>query len=205
MNMRTCAEKVAVLLGARRRIARIKRVIRTILIATPLVFGMPLAAFSEDALIGPMSVVISTEFASLTAAEWVQFDTAVTNSGTTVTPPLAAHLSIAGLEQGQHVDPEDWSPERTQFLPALAAGETVHLTWWVHALFDGDFAAYVTVVPTQGSFPAASSKPLRLQVEPDDILPLEKVIPVVAAVPFVPLVLLIYVLLRSHRSSRRNA
>ena len=37
---------------------------------------------------------------------------------------LVAHLNIVGLSSGIYVDPEDWSEERTKFVPPLAPGES---------------------------------------------------------------------------------
>lgn len=139
-----------------------------------------------------ITMQISQESASLTAGEWVEFSTGLRNDGATATPPLAAHLSIAAVDEGRHVDPEDWSPQRTQYLPPLQPGESVQLTWKLHALFEGVFVSFVTVASTEESFPPAMSPFLRLQVAPDQILPLKDVIPVVAMVPLFPLALLVF-------------
>ena len=124
------------------------------------------------------------------AGDWFDFSTTLHNDGQESTPPLAVHLSIAAIEKGHHVDPEDWSPRRTQYLPALGPGESAQLDWQIHALFAGEFASFITVVSSAGDFAPAMSAPLQLHVMPDDILPLNRVIPIVSIVPLIPLAFL---------------
>lgn len=138
-----------------------------------------------------VTVEISRESAALTAGEWVEFETVLRNRGVTATPPLAAHLSVAALVAGKHVDPEDWSPQRTQYLPPLQPDESVRLPWRLHVLFEGSFASFVTVVSEDESFPTVVSPSLRVHVGQDNILPWKDVIPVVAVVPIFPLALLV--------------
>lgn len=138
----------------------------------------------------------------VTAGDWLEFDAVLRNEGATVTPPLAAHLSIAALTQGKHVDPEDWSPQRTQYLSPLQPGESVQLPWRLHALLEGTFASFVTVVSEEGSFRPVVSESLRLRVAPDKILPWKDVIPVVALVPVFPLALLVFGVASARRQRR---
>lgn len=137
-------------------------------------------------------IQISQKSATIMAGDWVNFDTVLQNNGATATLPLTIHLSIAAVEDGHHVDPEDWSPQRTRFLPPLQPGERVHLSWQLHALFQGEFAAFLTVVSAVDGFVPTMSAPLHLHVTPDNILPMKKVVPVVTAVPFLPLGLLVF-------------
>jgi hypothetical protein len=166
-----------------------------------LLVSAPIAAVRSptDATV---SVQISRESAALTAADWVEFDTVLRNHGATATSPLVAHLSIAALDKGRYVDPEDWAPQRTQHLPPLLPGESVRLGWKVRALFEGAFVTFVTVVSSEESFRPAVSAQLSLQVAPDDILPLKEVIPVAAVVPLFPLALLIFGAARRRQTER---
>lgn len=171
-----------------------------IVLAGSLAFGSaPVARAQGSPPGGTLGVRITRESASLTAGEWLEFRTVLWNAGATTTPPLAAHLSIAALVSGKHVDPEDWSPQRTQYLTPLEPGDSVQLSWSLHALFEGSFASFVTLVSTDESFAAVVSAPLRLQVAPDDILPWRHVIPVVAVVPILPLLLLVLAVAHSRR------
>jgi len=153
----------------------------------------------------PVSVQMSKASAVLTAAEWVEFDTVLRNHGAAATPPLVVHLAIAALDQGRYVDPEDWSPQRTQYLPPLQPGESVRLGWRLRALAEGAFVTFVTVVPAEESFPPAVSASLRLQVTPDNILPLKDVIPVITVVPLFPLALLVFAAAYTRRMERNTA
>ena len=140
----------------------------------------------------PLKVQISQESASLLAGDWVEFNTILRNNSTMATPPLVAHLNIAAVEKGPYVDPEDWSPQRTQYLPPLAPGESVQLDWQVHALVKGEFAFFVTIVSPEKTFSPIVSPSLLAQVAPDNILPLNEVIPVVVIVPLFPLALFLF-------------
>jgi hypothetical protein len=148
---------------------------------------------------GNVSVQISKDSAALVAGDWVEFTTLLRNDGAGATPPLVAHLNIAAVKRGRYVDPEDWSPKRTQYLPPLEPGDSHQLNWRVHALAEGEFASFVTVVSPEESFEPVVGKSLLLHVEPDNILPLSDVIPVVAVVPFFPLALLLWNTVRNRR------
>jgi hypothetical protein len=164
--------------------------VRLVLLVCGLL-GMVSTVQAQSAAGSGVSVQISRESVTMMAGDWANFETVLQNNGTAATPPLAVHLSIAAVETGHHVDPEDWSPARTQFLPSLSPGESLQLNWELHALFEGEFTAFVTVVSADGAFASTMGRPLRMHVTADNILPMSKVIPVVTAVPFLPLGLLL--------------
>jgi hypothetical protein len=139
-----------------------------------------------------LSVQISHTTVSMMAGEWATFNTLLHNDGQSATPPLVAHLNIAAVKQGPYVDPEDWSPRRTQYLPPVQPGEMVEIIWQVHALTEGEFGAFVTIISPQASFEPVVSSTLLLQVAADNILPFNQVIPVVTVVPLFPLGLLLF-------------
>ena len=68
------------------------------------------------------------------------------NTGATPTGEILAHLNVASIEGTVYVDPEDWSPSRSQQL-SLEPGESQKLSWELQAVNAGHFAAYVVVVP----------------------------------------------------------
>jgi len=148
---------------------------------------IPIGASAQEAL----SISIDKSSASLVAGEWLDFQTTVANEGNIASPPLVAHFNVASLKPGKHVDPEDWSPERTQYLDPLQPGESVTLDWRVHTLFEGDFAVFVSLVSEDTAFGTVSSPALQIHAVPDDVLPMKQVIPVVVAVPLFPFGLLI--------------
>jgi len=149
-----------------------------------------------------VTVQIDKQSAVLTAGDWVEFKTVLRNIGATATPALVVHQNIASLIQGRYVDPEDWSIKRTQYITSIQPGKSVQLSWNVHALIEGDFASFVTIVSSEKSFIPVVSMPLLLHVEPDDILPLKTVIPVVAIVPIFPLALLVFTVIYTRRRIR---
>jgi len=113
------------------------------------------------------------------------------NTGTDATPPLVAHLNVASLQSGVYVDPEDWSSARTQYLDPLQPGDSMTMDWKVRALTEGDFAVYITLVTADPTFVPVTGAPLVVHTSPSNILPMRKVLPVVAVVPLVPFALVL--------------
>jgi hypothetical protein len=69
-------------------------------------------------------------------------------------------MNIINLDKhGEVVDPEDWSPQRTQYLEPVAPGQSATLHWRVNAILDGDFMVYIVAIPAPGS-PEATSQPV---------------------------------------------
>jgi hypothetical protein len=137
--------------------------------------------------------------------EYFTFSTNISNNGTETTPSLVAHLNVGSLKKGIYVDPEDWSSERTLFLEPLGPGASVNLTWRVHALFAGDIAVYVVVLPMDAASTPAVSDEVIVHVEKWSVMYLSDVTPVVIAVPVVLGTL--YIGLRGlivHRSRRHR-
>lgn len=124
-----------------------------------------------------------------TAGDWITVETAVTNLGTGRTSDLIAHVLIASANGHVVVDPEDWAPERTIYLPGLGPGETLRHSWRIHVLIEGEFVVSVGYLSTDGQFQSVVTPALVLAIAPDDILPLNRVIPVAALVPLAPLLL----------------
>ena len=162
------------------------------LVGLLIVLLIPFGVSAQGSQPATLSINVDKVSASLVEGEWVNFQTEITNTGETVSPPLVAHLNVASLQPGKHVDPEDWSPERTQYLPPIQPGETVLLDWRVHTLFEGNFAVFVSLVSEDATFTTLSSPALQIRATPDAVLPMKDVIPTVAAVPFFPLGLLVF-------------
>ena len=141
---------------------------------------------------GNVTVTIDKESASIVAGDWVTFHTVISNTGHDATPPLVANFNVASIHPGPHVDPEDWSPRRTQYIDTIQPGGSVDLAWDVHTLFEGEFAIYVTIVSQEKSFTPVGSPTLHIQAGPDNVLPLNEVLPVVAIIPLFPLALLFF-------------
>lgn len=152
-----------------------------------------------------VSVKIDMDSASVVAGDWVEFSTEISNLGQSKTPKLLAHLNIAAVVRGPYVDPEDWSPVRTQYIDPIKPGDSVTRFWEVHTLTDGDFAVFVTVVPSDGSFVPQVSPTLLIRAEPNDFLSLKDVLPVSVVVPLFPLMLLFYSFAKSRREHRKSS
>jgi hypothetical protein len=58
-------------------------------------------------------------------------------------------MNIINLSSsGDVVDPEDWSPERTQYLESIAPGKSISQTWILNTILEGNYMVYVVLVPT---------------------------------------------------------
>ncbi len=92
--------------------------------------------------------------------EPVFFNTVVKNNGTEQSPPLILAMNIINLDKtGDVVDPEDWSPQRTQYVDSLAAGQSTTHSWRVNTILEGDYMVYMVLIPQPGS-PEATSLPV---------------------------------------------
>lgn len=94
-----------------------------------------------------LRITVDLDYKTVNTGEEINFNTVVTNIGVRNSPPLNVAMNIVKTGQGDPVDPEDWSPQRTQGIEMLAPGESVKLTWTVQAILEGDFMVYLTIVP----------------------------------------------------------
>ena len=114
-----------------------------------------LVAAPVSAARSPVEVSLSRTEVSTRIGESFSFDSEIRNTGTEPLAGLVAHLNVAGLDSDIYVDPEDWSEDRTRFLPTLGPGETTSVGWNVKAVTGGRAAIYVVVLPA-GAEPAVS-------------------------------------------------
>jgi len=90
----------------------------------------------------------------------IEYNTVLTNNGSSPTPPLIVAMNIINLNaSGDVVDPEDWSPQRTQYTEPVAPGQSVSLAWRVNAILDGNFMVYTVGIPAPAG-PEATSHPV---------------------------------------------
>lgn len=112
----------------------------------------------------------------------VSFESTVRNTGNVPLDGYVAHLNILSTDPGVYVDPEDWSPERTQYLEQLTAGESTTLTWDVRAVTSGPLLLFVSVTsPVAGT--VTSSAPLNLGVHGQRVVNAGRVLPMVLWMP----------------------
>ncbi len=103
----------------------------------------------------PIAITIDKDFASVKTGDNVKFTTEVAYSGNEESPRMVVAMNIIDIE-GEVVDPEDWSPQRTQVVEPLPAGETATQSWVVNAIQEGDFMVYMVAVPEPDSEEATS-------------------------------------------------
>jgi hypothetical protein len=132
--------------------------------------------------------VVSAQSAIGTAVgRHVDYRIAVVNDGAAPTGQLLAHLNVASVTGSAYVDPEDWSADRSRFLPALAPGATASLSWDVQAVSPGSFDVYVVVLPAGTNAQAGGrlvvSAPTRVEVTARRTLNAGGALPVVIVVP----------------------
>jgi ABC-2 type transport system permease protein len=135
-----------------------------LLIAGLVIFpSASLVAAQEAMQQQPVSISIDMEYQTVKAGDHILYNTTVKNNGTTDSPPLCLAMNIINLDAaGDIVDPEDWSPQRTQYIDVLPAGQSATHSWRVNAILDGDYLIYMVVIPEPDnkdatSHPTASS------------------------------------------------
>lgn len=154
-----------------------------LLVTALLACGLPWAAGA------PAGLTATSAQSRLTTSvgRHLDYRVSIVNGGSSATGQLLAHLDIASVTGSAYVDPEDWSAERSQFLPALAPGAATEVTWDVQAVSPGTFALYVVVLPAGASASAGGqlvvSTPTRVEVAERRTLNAGGALPVAVAVP----------------------
>jgi hypothetical protein len=150
----------------------------------------------------PLHISVDLDYTVVKAGDKVVYNTMLNNSGTEASPPLSVAMNIINLDAaGDVVDPEDWSPQRTQYLESLGPGQSTKQSWVVNAILDGDYLIYMVLIPEPAgqkatSHPVASSA-IHLTVTPFTKLNPRGVLPYAVGGPIV--LLLGMSLLRRHR------
>jgi len=157
---------------------------------------------------GGLRIVLEEDFVEVKTGDELQFQTLIENNGQEDSPPIILALNIIKLSsEGDVVDPEDWSPERTQYVNSVSAGDALRHSWTIEAILKGDYMVYLVAIPQPAggdstSQPVASSG-LHLTVGAFQRLNPGGVLPVVIAVPLgVTMSLLLLVRLRLRRLAR---
>ena len=114
----------------------------------------------QEILAPPLEITIDTTHAMVKTGDKVFFETTVTNQDSAESVPLILAMNIINLDsEGDVVDPEDWSPERTQYLESLGAGESAQQEWELSTILAGDYMVYLVLIPAPGAA-EVSSQPL---------------------------------------------
>ena len=128
----------------------------------------------------------------------VQFESTVANESGRPLSGLVAHLSILSSDAGVYVDPEDWSPRRTQYIDELRAGGDATLAWEVRAVTAGPMILYVGVSDPD-THAVATSPTLEMTVSGQRKVQATNALPLIVGVPAFVVVLLGLVGLRARR------
>jgi ABC-2 type transport system permease protein len=108
----------------------------------------------------PLSMSIDAETKDVRAGTPIEYHTVLTNGGSDATAPMIVAMNIVNLSKtGDVVDPEDWSPQRTQYVDPIPAGQTATLAWRINAILDGNYMVYMVAIPAP-SGPNATSHPV---------------------------------------------
>ena len=103
---------------------------------------------------GAAHVSMSRAHVATRIGEDFGFESSITNPTHAPVSGLIAHLDVVSKDADVYVDPEDWSSERTRYLPAIPPGRSAAIRWKVKAVNSGRFAVYVVVLgrghPTTG-------------------------------------------------------
>ena len=110
----------------------------------------------------PLQIDIDVTTQQIKTGDSFNFTTTVTNNSNSGSTPLAVAMNLVNLGAGDPVDPEDWSPVRTQSLESLAPGESANLTWTINAILEGSYLAYMVVIPEPAS-PETTTLPVASQ------------------------------------------
>ena len=130
------------------------------LLVASLLLASPAYAFQGEQ---DLTITIDGDYKLVKTGDKVEFNTLVTNNGSQASPALIVAMNIINLDAaGDVVDPEDWSPQRTQYMQSLAPGESVNQGWIVNTILEGDYMVYMVLVPEPAaaettSHPVASS------------------------------------------------
>jgi ABC-2 type transport system permease protein len=125
------------------------------LLAAPA--GSP--ARAQESRRAALQISVDMQHKVVNAGDSILYRTAVRNIDAEPSRPLTVAMNIINLDaKGDIVDPEDWSPQRTQYVDQLAPGESVDLSWRVNAILGGDYMVYMVAIPKPDG-PEATSVP----------------------------------------------
>ena len=98
-----------------------------------------------------IEMAVDLDAATVKTGDEIESTTTVTNIADTDSPQLTVAMNIINLGKRDPVDPEDWSPERTQVVDPIAPGESAEQSWTVEAIQDGNYMVYMTAIVKPGA------------------------------------------------------
>ena len=112
------------------------------------------------------------------------FHSTIGNDGLTAASDLVAHLNVVDLSGHTYVDPEDWSSQRTRYLPSIPPGGSTALAWRMNAVNSGTIGVYVAVLPRSGApVPPTTGPTVRVQIKDRKTLNSGGILPLALGLP----------------------
>lgn len=179
-------------------------VITSLIVSLATAKALAIEEKKPDALQSPLSISIDLDHKVVKMGEPVLFKTVVKNASSQESPPLIVAMNIINLNaKGDVVDPEDWSPQRTQYLEYLAPGGSATQSWRVNAIFDGDYMVYIVLIPQPESQESTSqpitSSGLHLTATKFTKLNPSGILPLALGWPIILLVIIFIIYRRRHK------
>ena len=140
--------------------SKVSQVVGLLVIACLMLFlstSSVMALSEAPSQVGDLQLSISLYNKAVKTGDTIEFDTVVTNTGSEQSAAVIVAMNIINLsKEGDVVDPEDWSPQRTQYIDSLASNESTTLSWTVNAILDGDYMVYLVAIPEPESSETSS-------------------------------------------------
>lgn len=180
--------------------AKLRRVIGPLMIAGALMASLlisPVYAFQGNQS-EKYSISINNNAHQVKVGDRIEVGTAITNNSAQSSPPLVIAMNVINLDDaGAVVDPEDWSPERTQYIDSLASGQSATLDWIINPIMEGNFMVYMVLIPETASVETTSqpiaSPGIHVTVTPFAGLSSINILPIVIAEPIILLAITYFV------------
>ena len=162
-----------------------------LVVASTLVTATALALVgTANAASGPLSVTADRTAISTALGHKFVFRSTIANHGRTAAENLIAHLNVLSLRSGVYIDPEDWSSNRTRYLPSIPAGGSLTLAWRLQTVNAGSIGVYVAVLPQSGAAkPPTTGPTIRVSIAQRQTLNSGGILPLVLGIPALLIVL----------------
>jgi ABC-type transport system involved in cytochrome c biogenesis permease component len=174
-------------LGLTRRQAQVATLLLAAGLMATLSSAVPIYAAASAASDQPLQISVDLDHKTTNTGDRFKFNTVVTNTGSQPSAPFHVSMNIIKLGSGDPVDPEDWSPDRSQAVGSLAPGKSATQSWEVNTIMEGNYMVYLTVIPTPPSADTTSqtisSSGIHVVVQPGNDTNPGGVLPVAIVIP----------------------
>jgi hypothetical protein len=164
--------------------------------------GMLLLLAAARSYAAPSGVIVISDdrtSVSTRLGQSFSFHSTVTNRGPTAAAGLIAHLNVLSVRRGVYVDPEDWSSQRTRYLPMIPPGGKAVVTWRIKVVDSGSIGIYVAVLRAGAHDPPVTGPTLTMAIADRRSLDAGGILPLALGMPALLLLLLLGVRLARRR------